>query len=98
MKGILGFFVSLGEVVGKKGKEERMKFLSHSFKGRCKMLKRSGNPALAGKKCVSMKASPLRAQARRVGMIVLALILAIPAIAGEIVKELKFNTADLEFS
>ncbi|MDI6840954.1 MAG: C25 family cysteine peptidase [bacterium] len=62
------------------------------------MLKRSGNPAFAGKKCVSMKASPLRAQARRVGMIVLVLILAIPAMAGEIVKELKFNTADLEFS
>ncbi|MDI6841143.1 MAG: C25 family cysteine peptidase, partial [bacterium] len=62
------------------------------------MLKRSGNPALAGKKYVSMKASPLRAQAQRVGMVVLAIILAIPLFAGEIVKELRFNTADLEFS
>ncbi|MDI6840039.1 MAG: hypothetical protein QMD71_04160, partial [bacterium] len=50
------------------------------------------------KKCVSMKTSPLRAQTRKIGMVAMAFLLAIPGFAGEIVRELKFSPADLEFS
>ncbi|MDI6840198.1 MAG: C25 family cysteine peptidase [bacterium] len=57
-------------------------------KERIKFLFRSFKGRYAMRKCASIK----------VGMMAMALILAIPAFGGEIIQELRFSPADLEFS